>query len=120
MTPFYDLRKQIELFLAGLLILIAILYGGFRAYPLLAGPKITIYSPKDGETVASSTFQITGVVTRIKEITIQGRPITIDTEGHFSETLIPQEPYTIIVLTATDNYGAKITKTLRVIPRASR
>ncbi len=117
MAPLYDLRKQIELFLAGLLILIALLYGGFRAYPLLAGPNITIYSPKDGETVASSTFQITGIVLRTKEITIQGRPITIDTEGHFSETLISQEPYTIVVLTATDNYGSKITKTLRIIPK---
>ena len=117
MTPFYDLRKQLELYLAGFLIVIALLYGGFRAYPLIAGPKITIYSPKDGEIVASSTFQISGIVFRAKEITIQGRPITIDTEGHFSETLISQEPYTIIVLTAIDNYGARVTKTLRVIPK---
>ena len=116
MSPIYDLRKQIEIYVIGILILIAMVYGVFRAYPLIAGPKITIYSPNDGDVVASSTFQISGQVLRSKEITLQGKSITIDTEGRFTETLVPHAPYTILVIVATDAYGATVTKTLRVIP----
>lgn len=116
MTSHYDLRKQLELYLVGFLVLIAFIYGGFRAYPLLIGPSVTVYSPHDGDIVASSTFQISGIALRVKELTLQGRPITIDTDGYFSEILIPQRPYTVIVITATDAYGAHSTKTLNVIP----
>jgi hypothetical protein len=116
MLEHYDLRKKLEFYLIGGLVLLAVLYGGFRAYPLLAGPKITIYNPNDGDTVASTTFELSGQVTRVKEITVQGRSIPIGTDGHFTELLLAQSPYTIVVISATDFYGATITKTLRVRP----
>ena len=112
-----DLRKELEVLLLIIVIVGAVMYGGFKAYPLVAGPKISIDSPKDDEMVASTTFQITGKVTRVKEITLQGRPIAIDLEGKFNELLTADHPYTIIILTATDFYGKTIVKTLRVIPR---
>lgn len=92
------------------------MYGAFRAYPLLVGPTITIYNPHDGDTVSSTTFELSGQVSRVKEITVQGRPIPIGTDGHFTEILLAQKPYTIIVLIATDFYGKSITKTIRVRP----
>lgn len=117
MTPYYDLRKRLEIALLAGLVLVALLYGVFRAYPLIAGPSITIYSPADGDYVASTTFEVSGKVKRANVITIQGKPITIDTEGHFSETLVAQSPYTILVVVATDSYGETISKTMRVIPQ---
>lgn len=116
MSPIYDFRKILEKYFAILLILIAFIYGCYRAYPLISGPEIIINSPKEGETVASSTFKISGYVIRAKEITLQGHPITIDDKGFFSETLVPYSPYTIIVMTAKDGYGTSIVKTMRVIP----
>jgi hypothetical protein len=95
---------------------VSIAYGGFRAYPLLAGPNIVIYNPHDGDKVPNSTFEVSGKVTRVKEVTLQGRPIPIGTDGHFTEILIASRPYTILILTATDFYGKTITKTLRVAP----
>ncbi|MDB5260056.1 MAG: seg [Candidatus Nomurabacteria bacterium] len=117
MIETYDLRKKLEPYIIGLLVLIAVFYGIFRAYPLLSGPSITIYSPGDGDPVASTTFEVSGRVLRSREITLQGRQITIDTEGHFKETLVPYYPYTIIIISAKDQYGAEVTKTLRVIPK---
>ncbi len=117
MTPYYDLRKRLELILLGILVLTALAYGAFRAYPLVAGPSIVIYNPGDGDYVASTTFEVSGLVKRANVLTLQGRPITIDTEGHFTETLVAQTPYTILVLVATDAYGETISKTLRVIPQ---
>lgn len=117
MLPYYDLRKRLEFGALGLLIIITIGYGLFRAYPLVAGPSIIIFNPQDGDMVASSTFELSGQVKRANMITLQGRPITIDTDGYFSETLVPHAPYTILVLAATDAYGETITKTIRVIPQ---
>jgi hypothetical protein len=108
--------RKIEKFLVGLLVIIALCYGGFRAYPLIKGPEITIYSPQEGDIVASSSFEVSGKVSKVREITLQGRPIPIDVDGHFKELLVASPPYTILVLTATDFYGNSITKTVSVIP----
>jgi hypothetical protein len=117
MTPYYDLRKRIEIGLLVGLAVVTVAYGIFRAYPLVAGPSITIYSPDDGDYVASTTFEISGQVKRANSIMLQGRPITIDTEGRFKETLVAQAPHTILVLVATDSYGETVSKTVRVIPQ---
>jgi hypothetical protein len=117
MSGMYDARKRLETYLISFLICIAVLYGIYRAYPLLTGPSIVVTSPYDGEIVGSSTFEVTGTVKRATVITVQGRPITIDTKGAFTETLVASLPYTILVLTATDSYGKTVTKTIRVIPK---
>jgi hypothetical protein len=111
------LPKKISQYSIGFLVIISLLYGCFRAYPLIAGPSVIIYNPHDGDTVASTTFEISGQVSRVKEITIQGRPIPIGTDGHFAEVIMAQAPYSILVITATDFYGKSITKTLRVLPK---
>ena len=117
MVTSYDVRKKIELYGILLLILIVVSYGGFRAYPLIAGPKITVYNPKDGDTVSPGTFELSGKVTRVKEITINGRAIPIGTDGHFTEILIAQAPYTLFVISATDFYKKIVTTTIRVSPK---
>lgn len=117
MIPYYDLRRRLEIAFLGGLVLVAIAYGIFRAYPLVAGPSITIYNPGDGDYVASTTFEVSGLVQRANVITLQGKPITIDTEGHFRETLVAQAPYTILVLVAEDAYGESVEKTIKVIPQ---
>lgn len=109
--------RKIEKILVGLLVIVALCYGGFRAYPLIKGPEITLYSPQEGDAVASSSFEVSGKVSKVREITLQGRPIPIDQDGHFKELLVASPPYTILVLTATDFYGNSITKTVSVIPQ---
>jgi hypothetical protein len=116
MTPLFDLRKQLEIYLFGALLLIAALYGVWRAYPLLAGPHVTITSPHDGDTVPSGTFIVTGQVSRVKNIEIQERPIPIDKDGNFSEVVVAHMPYTILTVKATDFYDKTVVKTMHVIP----
>lgn len=116
MLEHQDLRKKIEIFLVALLIVLSLLYGSFKLYPLLRGPSVTIYNPHDGDKVPRTTFELSGQVERVREITVNGRSIPIGTDGHFAEILIAQSPYTILVITATDFYGKSVTKTLRVIP----
>ncbi len=110
------IRNKIMKWSLILLLIIVTGYGLFRVYPIFMGPIITINSPQDGEKVPSTTFILSGKVLRAKEIKLQGRPISIDIDGNFTETLVTHAPYTILVLEATDAYGKKIQKTLRVIP----
>jgi hypothetical protein len=117
MLEMKDTRKQVEFYFVICIVLSAVTYGLFRAYPLVVGPKITIVNLKDGDTVPDTTFTLSGNVVRAREITLQGKPITIDDHGDFKETLVAAPPYTILVLVATDKYGATETKTLRVIPK---
>jgi len=116
MLSSYDIRKKIEVFSIILLLIVAVSYGAFKTFPLVLGPSITIYNPRDGDTVARTTFELSGQVTRVKEITINGRPIPIGTDGHFTEILTAQAPFTVLVIVATDFYGKTTVKTLRVVP----
>lgn len=113
----YDVRTTIKKYSLVLLILIALGYAAFQAYPLLMGPTITIYYPHDGDIVSTSTFEISGRALRSKEITVQGRTISTDTDGTFRETLVAYPPYTIVVVTALDSYGKRVTKELKVLPK---
>lgn len=115
-----SIRNKITKWSLALLLGIILIYGLFRVYPIVVGPVITLTSPQDGEIVASSTFLVTGKVARAKEITLQGRPITIDTEGNFKETLVTHSPYTILVLEAIDTYGKKVQRVVQVRPNESR
>lgn len=116
MLSHQDLHKKIEKFFVMFLVLLSLTYGGWKMYPLIAGPSLQIYNPHDNDTVASTTFELSGQVSRVREITVQGRTIPIGTDGHFAEILIAQAPYTTLVITATDFYGKVVTKTLRVRP----
>ena len=112
-----DFRKILEISLVLLLVTITLCYGIYKAYPLLAGPSLTILSPKDGDYVASTTFLVSGHAKRVKEISIQGRSIAIDEQGNFKEILVSSYPHTVIVMNASDFYGKTVTKTIQVIPR---
>ena len=117
MSPIFDLRKKLEFYFLGFLLIIVLLYGAWRAYPLIVGPHITIKTPHDGDIVASSTFIISGKVSRVKNIEIQGRAIPIDKEGNFSEILVAQAPETIITIFAIDLYNKTVMKVIRVTPK---
>jgi hypothetical protein len=113
----HALQKKIGQLLLYFLIIVAIVYGLFRAYPLIVGPSVDVFTPIDDDIVASTTFKISGKATRAKTIEIQGRLVPINTEGFFDEILVADYPYTDIIIRATDFYGKSITKMIRVIPK---
>lgn len=110
-------REKIKIIFFILLIILTVSYGIWRAMPLIRGTSIIIYSPNDFDIVASSSFKVSGKVTRATELKLQGKIIPIDTEGNFNETLMASLPYTLIVLEAKGKYGDDIVKTIRVSPQ---
>ena len=112
MSPTF--RQLLLTSLLAILLLVVLIYGIYRVYPRLVGPKIEVYLPTDGDTVHEDTFVVTGKVTRVKKIKIQGREITIDQEGIFTERLVSHAPYTILVIEAVDRYNKEVQKVLYI------
>ena len=90
-------------------------YAFFQAHNLVFGPNITITSPLDGETYTDQMVHIKGVAKNAAYFSIDNRPVLLDKDGNFDESLLLAGGYTIIKLDATDQFGKSIEKTVQVI-----
>jgi len=84
-------------------------YGAWKAYPLLAGPRIVLSSPADGQSVADGFVLVQGVATHSESLSLNGAPLLIDESGHFSTSLVLAHGSAILSLTATDRFGKSVT-----------
>ncbi len=95
-------------------ILIVVGYGAFEARRLIAGPEITIYSPVSGTSTSSDVVLISGLAQNISFLTINDAPAFADESGHFTATLSPPRGYAIFTVAATDRFGRRASKTVRI------
>lgn len=86
-------------------------YGLVEAHPLLAGPTLSIASPKDFATSTDGVFTISGTEARAASLTLDGAPLLADENGFFSEELAFPSGTSILTFVATDRFGRTITKT---------
>lgn len=98
--------------LAGAFLLALAVYGVVAAWPLLAGPSISIRVP-DG-TVPSGQVTIEGVARHTETLWLNGAPLLIDQEGRFSIPLTLPSGGVVLSLTATDRFGRERTETRSV------
>ena len=101
-------------FLLTLAILAVLGYGLFEARRLLGGPSITIDSPRDGSTTASSTIVVSGTARNISFLTINDAPVYTDEAGRFFERLSPPPGYAIFSVAAIDRFGRRATGEVRI------
>ena len=80
-----------------------------------SGPSITINEPTDYEAFSTSTVTIAGIADRIEDISLDGRPITIDDTGKFSETILLMPGYNIETMVAHDRFGHSTQKRLELV-----
>ena len=100
--------------LVGIVLAIVVIYGLVEAYPLLAGPSITLSSPKNGAEL-TDPVAIAGVAHRAATLTLDGAPLTPDQDGSFSATLAFPSGTSILMLTARDRFGRTITITRTIV-----
>lgn len=111
-------RSARQLIIVGIIVLFvgAILaYSAYQLRNLILGPVITIESPTDGSTLTESLVEIRGVAKNISHLSLNGRPIFIDPEGHFSEKLLVSYGYTIMTILAADRFGRSVEKRLQLM-----
>jgi hypothetical protein len=101
----YGIHRLLKIGVYTLLALVVVGYALFTTSDLIKGPSITVSEPVNGSTFSSPNIRIKGVVKRIQEITLNGRAITIDDQGNFSEAVLLAPGYNAFLITAKDKFG---------------
>lgn len=93
------------------LILIVVLYGLKEAWPLIAGPTLSIDSPANHTSFPGGIVTIRGEALRAAQLTLNGAALLREENGSFSSTLSFPSGGSILTFTVTDRFGRHITKT---------
>lgn len=113
------MNTRIQLFLKiGIIIILVLafgIYGLYKAHVFLAGPKITIESPENGQVFQNSYITVAGKASDIASIFLDGRRIFVDESGNFKENLLLARGYNIIEVRAVDKFGRKIAERREVV-----
>lgn len=91
-------------------LLVGIAYGLTEAWPLLAGPSLTISSPADHASFPGGIVTVAGKVMRAAKLTLSGTPVPYDQNGVFSSTLTFPGGGSILTFVVTDRFGRSVTK----------
>lgn len=98
--------------LAILLLLVG--YGCVEAWPLIAGPSLSIISPTNNAPFTGGIVAVRGNVARTVALTLDGTPVLHEGNGSFSTTLTFPRGSSILTFVATDRFGRKVTATRTV------
>lgn len=100
------IRYSIALVLSALII-----YGGIEAWPLLAGPSLTIDSPLQNAPYPGGIVNVRGVAERAAQLSLNGASVLRDQNGGFSSTLTFPQGGSILTFVAADRFGRTVTIT---------
>jgi hypothetical protein len=112
-------KLSIGLIASTLLAVIIFGYGLYRSWDLISGPTIKLDSPTNGATVKNEFTVIRGRATRIANLSLNGRKIFTDEQGHFRESLLLFPGYNIISLEAWDKFGRYANQKIIIINQTS-
>lgn len=93
---------------AVLVILVIIAYALWRSFAYARGPHITLSEPTNFATLTSTTTHVIGRVERANSITLNGKAITIDEQGHFDEIIMVFPGTNFLTLEAKDQFDRSV------------
>jgi hypothetical protein len=103
-------------FIAGIvLVFVIIAYSTYAFWDYVDGPKLLITFPQDGYSTTSPLISVTGTAERAQFISLNDRPIYIDEQGNWKETLLLQPGYTIIKAFVRDRFGREQSSLIYVL-----
>jgi hypothetical protein len=97
-------------YILGAILAILIGYGLVEAWPLIAGPSLTIDSPADNTVFPDGIVVVSGRAMRAATLTLDDAPLLHDQEGHFSSTLTFPQGGSILTFVVTDRFGRSRTQ----------
>jgi hypothetical protein len=83
------------------------------------GPQLALFNPTAG-TVSGTTYTVRGKALHVREVTLNGRPIPLDAQGMFEETLLVPEGLTSLVLTGSNRFGRVAEERVMIVGRPVR
>ncbi len=97
--------------LIAVVLFILIGYGLTEAWPLLAGPSLSIESPQNNASFPGGIVSVQGQASRIALLTLDGSPVLHDEQGSFATTLTFPRGGSILTFAATDRFGRRVNAT---------
>ena len=98
-------------YLIGAILLLGAGYGGVKAWPLVAGPTLSIDSPAPYATFTNGIVSIEGKAVRAAALTLDSTALLRDQDGSFSSTRTFPRGGSILTFVATDRFGRTVTAT---------
>ena len=95
----------------GIVLSLIIIYGLVEAWPLLAGPSLSIASPRQDAPYPNGIVSVRGQAARAAQLSLNGTPVLHDPEGNFSSTLTFPRGGSILTFVAADRFGRTVTAT---------
>lgn len=110
-------RTILKFSLVGIAFAALLAYAYLQGRDFIEGPQLTIISPKNGQTIASTSplVALRGTAAHIAFLTVDGLQIYTDEKGSFSRALLLPTGYSIITVKAQDKFGRSITKEVQVV-----
>lgn len=100
--------KIIKVASAAIVIIIIAAYALWRSFAYARGPAIILTEPSNFATITSTTTHVIGRVERANSITLNGKAVTIDEQGHFDETILVFPGTNFLTLEAKDQFERTI------------
>ena len=98
-------------YLIGAVFFVIIGYGLIEAWPLIAGPTLSIISPTNNAPFPSGIVSVAGRAKRASTIVLNGASLLHDQQGGFSSPLTFTHGGSILTFTATDRFCRMVTET---------
>lgn len=86
-------------------------YGIMEAWPLVAGPTLSIASPINNASFTNGIVSVRGKAVRAVQLTLDGTPVLHEEDGSFSSTLTFPRGGSILTFVATDRFGRNVSAT---------
>lgn len=114
MTHRFTTKKLLRYGSLTLLALVLFGYSLSRASDLLFGINLSVLGIKDGQSVTASTIAVSGNAPHAIGVTIDGHPVSIDTNGEWQDTVVLQPGYNSIKVSAADKFGRDVSNQFAV------
>ncbi len=88
---------------------------GYNMRDRLLGTPLVITTTSDGATVDSPFLSIAGKARHARELLINGRSVTVDRKGTFTDEVVLSPGYNIVEVALRDQFGNQKVKTYQIV-----
>lgn len=115
-----DFKKLFRISVVGIFFLFIALFGFYRSYNLIFGVKIKGVNLTDGAIHTGSVTEVSGNAANAKNLTLNGREISVDKDGNFNEKIALLSGYNIVTIKAVDKFGHVDEEDFRLIGESAK
>lgn len=110
--------RNIKILRIAVMIVVAVIVIGYaimRSLNYARGPEIIVRYPENGSATTSQSVELSGQAVRISDISLNGRPISVDEAGNFRETVVIFDGVNIWTIQAHDQFGREISRQMQIV-----